>query len=273
MMVDIKTINERINSAISYDGSNHSYTRNSDGKLLAGVSSVSELAKSKDAGNFLAQWKVNESIIYIDTNWDVKKEYTKAEKAQILKDSKYAHKTKSKDATDIGTFFHDFLEQYIKSRIENKPFHNPINNISLSTAFIEFLKWEKKNKVEWIASELLVYNEELELAGRLDAIAYVNGKITIIDFKVANSVSPGYYLQTAGYWLCLEAMGIIPEDRLIIRLPKTEKRKVWNNELKQYNMVDNVIEFLQVPTDIGFDKQTFISCRQIYKWINQALIN
>ena len=272
-MVDIKSINERVNSAISYNDKNHSYNRNSDGKLLAGVSSVSELAKSKDAGNFLKQWAVNESISYIDTNWDIKKVYTKGDKAKILKDSKYVHNQKSKDATDIGTYFHDFLEQYIKARINGIPFHNPINNISLSNAFVEFLKWERKNKVIWIASEMLVYNEELEVAGRLDALAYVNGKITIIDFKVANTVSPSYYLQTIGYWLCLESMGIIVEDRLIIRLPKTEKKKVWNDETKQYNMVDNLVEFLPIPTDINFDKKTFIFCRQIYKWINQALIN
>ena len=272
-MINIEEITQKVNSAVAYDAQTHSYFRISDNKLLAGVSSVSELAKSKDSANYLKQWAVNESISYIDRTWDNTKLYSKTAKSQILKDSKYCHTQKSKEATDIGTFFHDFLEQYIKSRINKLPFHQPLDNISLSNAFIEFLAWEKKNKVEWIASELLVYNEELELAGRLDAIAYVNGVITIIDFKVANSISPNYYLQCAGYQLCLEAMGIEVGERLIIRLPKTEKKKVWNDELKQYNLVDNIVEFLPVPTNIDFDKKTFISCRQIYKWINQALIN
>lgn len=257
---------------IEYNESDHSYIRKSDGKLLAGVSSVSDLGKSKESGGYLKQWAVNETIKYISENWKRGKPYTESEVKKIMKDSKYIYKEIGKDAMDIGTYFHDYLERYIKSKLNKTAFKEPIENDSLKGAFKDFQKWELDNAVEWVASELLVGDPiKLELAGRLDALAYVNGVLTIIDFKVANSISPTYYLQTAGYWLCLEAMGCEIGDRLIIRLPKTKKKKVWEDN--KYKMVDNKIEFLKIPTEIEFDKKAFINFREGYKWINQKILS
>jgi hypothetical protein len=266
-----------VENQIKYNKADHSYIRKSDGKLLAGVSSVSDLGKSKESGGYLKQWAVNETIKYIkdssirfvgygESSGKSEKEFLK-----VLKEAKYIYKEIGKDAMDIGTYFHDYLERYIKSKLNKTAFKEPIENDSLKGAFKDFQKWELDNAVEWVASELLVGDPiKLELAGRLDALAYVNGVLTIIDFKVANSISPTYYLQTAGYWLCLEAMGCEIGDRLIIRLPKTKKKKVWEND--EYKMVDNKIEFLKIPTEIEFDKKTFINLREGYRWINQQIL-
>lgn len=281
MINEIKEASKLLESLIIYTDTPehpHEYTRRDTGKLLAGVSSVADLAKSKDSGNWLAQWKVNEALEYINdhvgdftgSGGECTAFYTQPFE-DVLKDAKYAHKVKGKEATDIGTGIHAILEDYVSSQIDGSKIIILDNDIT-KLFKDDLLKWETDNDVHWLASELLVGDLENDVAGRLDGLAMVNGKLTIIDFKAANSVPPNYYIQLAGYALCLEAMGINAEDRIILRLPKTQKRKVWNEEFKKYNMVDNKIEFIRPPTNYDFDKECFISCRNMYRWLNQSIL-
>ena len=277
-MIDkIKEASQKLELLVRYQDTPehpHEYSRIDNGKLLAGVSTIADIAKSKDSGGFLAQWKVNEAIGYVLDNWKTDVGYNEEDIKQILKDAKYAHKVKGKEATDIGTEIHALLEEYVNHRIKGEEVvlcaDNEITNLLFAD---DFLKWETDNKVEWLASELLVADLENDVAGRLDGLAMVNGKLSIIDFKAANSVPPSYFIQLVGYASCLKAMGIDVEDRIIIRLPKTEKRKVWKDDIKQYKMEENKIEFIRPPTSWAFDKEVFLHCRQIIKWLNQKVIN
>jgi hypothetical protein len=246
---------------ISYDDKTHSYTHSITGKLLAGVSSVSELVGGKDKSNALLQWASNEACDYVRTNLiDLSK------KDEVLAEAKYAYKNKSTEAKAIGTDVHAILQNIVEARISNRDVDISDNEIGLRS-IQQFLEWEKEKKVKWIASELLVGDaEELECAGRLDALAEIDGKITLIDFKVANHIGMSYYIQTAGYSELLRRMGVIVEQRIILRLPKTEKRKVWNG--KGYNMVENNLEAIIVPTPLQWDTEVFIKAREIYKYIN-----
>lgn len=288
MIEQIKKASELLATQIKYQDTPehpHEYTRIDNGKLLAGVSSISELAKTKESGGFLAQWKVNEAIEYIKEHslcgkkevrdifgnyiCDIVEYYVKE---GTLKEAKYAHKVKGKEATDIGTRIHEILEEYVNAKINKIDYvlgtgmDKPIVDLFEE----DFINWETTNNVQWLASELLVGDLENDVAGRLDGLAMVNGKLTIVDFKAANNIPSNYFLQLSGYALCLETMGIKVEDRIIIRLPKTEKRKVWIEEIKQYKMVDNKIEFITPKTDWEFDKECFIHARQLYKWLNYS---
>lgn len=271
LRVDILKASEEIAKKIRYEEKEHKYFRISDNKLLGGISSISELAKSKDSGDYLSQWKVNEALEYLRKLMVGEKMINCAYLIQEFKNAKYAFKNKSKEATDIGTKIHNILEDYIRCKLSNKEYvwvEYKITNVFKS----DFLKWEKDNKVEWIATELLVGDpDNLEIAGRLDALAIVNGKLTIVDFKVANTISPNYYIQLSGYQVCLFAMGINIEDRLIMRLPKTFKRSVWING--DYRMVDNKLEIIRPPTNIEHDIKTFKNLRCAYKWLNQKILN
>ena len=254
-------INEDIN--VSYDDRTHSYTNSKTGKLLAGVSSVSELVGGKDKSNALLQWASNEACDYVRENLtDISK------KDDILAEAKYAYKNKSTEAKDIGTDVHAILERIVNARLLcNAPILTDEEKELRSVK--QFLEWEADRNPKWIASELLVGDaEELECAGRLDALAEIDGKITLIDFKVANNIGKSYYIQTAGYSELLRRMGVNVEQRIILRLPKTEKRKVWNG--KGYNMVENNLEAIIVPTPLQWDTEVFIKAREIYKYINYS---
>lgn len=236
---------------IDYDPTNHRYTRASDGKLLAGVSSVSELVGGKDKNSALMQWAVNEAIDWVREHGDEEDE---------LQNAKYAYKNKSGEAKDIGTDLHKILEEYISDGTK------PVLEGFQKRAFDQFLGWEKG--IEWLATEVLVGDaEELECAGRLDAIARIDGKLALVDFKVANTIGDSYFIQTAGYAELLRRMGIDIERRIILRLPKTEKRKVWTDGKPSF--IENNLEAIEVKTPLEWEVEIFIKAREIYKYINR----
>lgn len=275
----IKLAIEKLNKEIRYEDTKenpHSYFRIDNGKLLAGVSSISSLAKTKDSDGFLAQWKVNEALDYIRENCKkIFREVPDGEEPvdyfyevdeECLGNAKYAHKEKGKEATDVGTQIHELLEGYVDKRIKGLSVLFPCTETT--KLFVEDLvSWEKENNVEWLASELLVGDLENDVAGRLDGLAMVNGELTIIDFKVANTIPPYYYIQLAGYASCLKSMGIDVKNRLIMRLPKTPKRRVWVDG--KYQTIDNKFEIIKPKTDYGFDQECFLHCREMYRWLNQ----
>jgi len=254
------TINQPTN--LIYNELNHTYIRKSDGKLLAGVSSVSDFASNSQKVNALMGWAVKESLSVMREGFDSVK--TKEDLALLLERARTAHSKKSTEAKETGTDIHALIERYIKGEPLTK------EEVELR-AFKQFQAWIDLMKVKWVATELLVGDtEDLECAGRLDALAEINGKLTLIDFKVANALYPSYYLQTAGYGLLLEKMGVQIVDRLILRLPKTEKIKRWI--VDKYIMVDNNLEAIRVPTDYEFDKKTFRYARELYRWFNQQAL-
>ena len=255
---------------IVYKDSTHTYRRGIDQKLFAGVSSICGIMDKP----YLKQWAANMCGDYVRTNWTPGVAYTQEQIDLIVADGKKAHARKSDKAKEAGTDGHSILEIYIGKRIANESFTLDASLVDkvFMAAFDDFLKWEADNHVEWIASELLVGHMVDEIAGRFDALALVNGKLTIVDFKFADSIYAEYFLQTAGYVYCLNWM--LPEptniERLLLRFPKTETRKLWNG--KYYEEVKNVFTPVPVPTDLVFDTETFRQLRQAYKWKNQKLL-
>lgn len=279
-----KTIEQKYQLAIEYHEEadeqgrwpKHSYVNKETGKLWAGVSSVAKCAADDSLNSILNQWAANCAIADVSNRWDIAKQYTEEEKNEILfapkTGAKTAHLRNSKEAKEIGTATHEILELYIKSKIAGKEHIFDFPNKDIARAVSQFLNWEKENSVKWLASELLVENKELEVGGRLDALALVNGKKTIVDFKVANNIGKSYFCQLAGYWLCVESMGWTPEERILVRIPKTETRKVWDSVTRKYNIVENNLEIFTPSTELSFDKEVFKHLRQVFRWQNQVAL-
>jgi hypothetical protein len=249
----------------------HEY-RNKEGKLLAGVSTVSELLPKP----WLAAWAANEMEIGLLPRLEEVKKMTQGEWEVALKEAKKAHKVKSEDAKEIGTKVHEYLERYVNFWIsggaESLTTDLEKEEPSIIRPVKEFLKWVEENKVKWLYSELLVGSEKYDVAGRLDAVAEVNGKLSLIDFKTSNNIYESYYLQPAGYYLCLEEMGLKCEQRIIIRVPKTETKKEYDATQRKKVDVPNNLEVMIVGTPLEFDTETFLHLRTVYKWLNMPKV-
>lgn len=255
---------------VTFHEHNHTYSRNIDGYMYTGVTTILQV-RAKD---FLKFWATKCNYEYMLENWDHTKLYTKDEKEELLLAAKNAHARVTRKANDIGSKAHSWISDYIKHKIANgglirdqkKLKEDLPDEKEAKNAIRAFLKWEKDNDVEWIVSEQLVASDKHLFAGTLDALGNVNGKLTLIDFKTSSMISEDYYLQTAGYQIALEEMEVYPEQRMILRFEKLSEED-WKQKNKKLKGVSyKEFESVVVPTDLKFDKDTFLHCREIHRW-------
>jgi len=94
------------------------------------------------------------------------------------------------EALEIGNYTHKWIEKYI---LNGK---NP-NQYNICTD--AFLIWEKKHNVEWIDAERKIYCDKYKYAGTVDAVAKINGRVCVIDFKTSKKIYKPYHLQVTAY--------------------------------------------------------------------------
>lgn len=174
-----------------------------DGVEYPGFTTISSML-DKSAG--LMPWAVrcysqyirDNSIFKIHKNketGEVSKIYQITDEILTIAEKEY--KTVSKTALDVGSQTHDLIKNYIRSGKDKTSIKNYSDEVQ--NAFLAFLEWEKKNDVTWVESEQPIVHIEICYAGTLDALAYLNGKLTVIDFKTSKKIYPEYKMQVAAY--------------------------------------------------------------------------
>ncbi len=150
---------------------------------------------------------------------------------EIILRAKKEYRSAQKEATDIGTAIHEWIEKWIKGEEYEIPDDEKIQN-----GIMSFLKWQKEHKIKFNKenSERLVYSKKYNYVGTLDAIAEIDGKKVIVDFKSSNGLYNEYRYQLAGYWNAYEEeFGKTFDYGIIVQFDK----KTGN-----FNPVDNIIE-------------------------------
>jgi len=230
-----------LSNKIEYNEGKHTYKL--DGITCAGVSTISEYMPKP----YLVMWSAKMVSEFLKDKLDTIKGMSQNQFEDLLLEAKKQHSVKSKNALDIGTRVHDWIENYIKTGEMWKIEEDMKNGVE------EFLKFEKKHKVEWLAVEKIVCSPEHLVAGRIDSLSMVDGVLSLVDFKTSSQISESYYLQTQGYSMCLREMGIDIEQRIILRLPK----KIGDN-----------FQAVLVDTDPEKDEKAFLNQRYAREWAN-----
>ncbi len=264
-----------MSSKISRDAK-HIYHDPITGTAYQGVSTVSSIIPK----DWLAAWGAKEAVKFLGysdyEDYSVANEMLlkirecKTPKAyvDILREAKGAQGRKSKQAMIDGKAGHLWIETYIQAKIDHKPLPK-IPSGTLERPIGQWLTWEKESIKEWISSESLVVRPDKLYAGQLDATALMtNGMTAMIDFKFASNVSEDYYLQTAGYCAAFEPYGVLFDDRIIVRLPKTLEKEEWNEDTHKYKKIPNDIEVHVVPTRYEADRDAFFHALPLKGWIN-----
>lgn len=123
--------------------------------------------------------------------------------AYICDEAITAYAKQTTKAADTGTIVHGMCENYIRglevAKVEE--------GSGADTGFKNFLRWEKEHNVVWRGVELMVGAwEEADgrgYAGQLDAIAEINGVLTLVDFKTSKRIYEDYWVQLAAYYNAL----------------------------------------------------------------------
>jgi hypothetical protein len=146
------------------------------------------------------------------------------------------------EALEIGNSTHRWIEMYIN---RCRGIINTDNN-----SVEAFLAWEEEFKPQWIDAERKIYCDKYKYAGTVDAVAKINGRVCVIDFKTSKKIYKPYHLQVTAYAQAIKRMDGLKRWPLgmILRLDK---------ETGQYQQ--KVFE----PKD---HFKTFVKCMELRQW-------
>lgn len=134
-------------------------------------------------------------------------------------------------AAKDGTAVHNLIERYLDGEQLNylDQNGNPTMHPDIWQMFLHFVEFWTKYKPTLIEKELLLFSDEMEIAGTTDMVCEIelNGVVErwIIDHKTSNSLHTSQELQTAAYQKCYEECYGIPIDRRGILWLKSSSRK------------------------------------------------
>lgn len=202
------------------------------GEEVAGCTSISSLFPD-DGWKFA--WPVKLMAEKLMAWWAIGEPVTNKSFENAIKTAKNAWREKRDKSADTGTLGHLIIEKIIKSDMSNyKDTIMVPNDAEILNIVNNFRDWVDFAKPQYIASELQVASETHKFAGILDALAVIDGKLILVDFKTSSAIKDDYNIQLAGLMICLEEMGCKPDGRAILHLPKDGKY--------EYRVIDSNLE-------------------------------
>lgn len=228
----------RVKVVRSEEGERHSYKIGE--KLVPGVTTITGVLDKP----FLKQWAVNCAL-------DVVRSAGALITSEVMEDAKYAYKAIGDTAKENGTLAHDWITKWICGEIPPS-----LSSPEAQNAVLAFLRWEREAKPEWLLSEETLGSAKHEFAGTIDAVAILDGKLSLLDFKTSKQISEDNWLQTAGYYLMLDENLVKgqrrPVQRVIVRIPKDGKD----------------CEVFVKENSLDFEIETFLHLREIQRWMS-----
>ena len=172
---------------------------------------------------YLTKWAANEGAAWFKRNaqrgWNLNDE---EDVEKIVKGIANAHIVISKTALDIGKVVHGYIEEVIEWSLGelNEMPEMPEDEAAVNS-IQAFGKWVRENDVEWVATEERIYSKKYQYAGTVDAVAMIDDKFSVIDFKTSKQIYKSYKLQVYAYKQAIEEMyGEEVESCWILRFDK-----------------------------------------------------
>ena len=195
---------------LEYDDVKHTY--------MVGDRKVPSVTRVVDAvfPKYLTEWAATAGADHWRENY--------GEDADMYNGIRNAHKQISHKAQEIGLEVHKWIELYIKVKMIDGETATEYPE-AVKIPMQNFHDWVESREIEWLACEKKVYSRSWEYAGTIDALAKINGKLCVIDFKTSAKIYKEYYLQVSAYCNAIgEMMGELPKLGVIVRVDKEEEK-------------------------------------------------
>ena len=109
------------------------------------------------------------------------------------------HLIKKEEAASTGTQVHKYAEEFVKGLKPELPTEEKALN-----GVTAFHQWFKSKKIKILESERMVYSKKYNYVGTMDALAVIDGKTSVIDFKTSNYANSSMCYQVAAYQMAYE---------------------------------------------------------------------
>lgn len=217
------TISEKHGHVLTFNEKSHRYKL--DDRAISGVTTINK--SGYPTSFFLTNWMVGQGAIFVAKKllvyykWRSRKKYKVLKHPLvkqidwIVKKSKQAYRRKAKEAADIGSIVHDYVDAFERGmEFDMKIIENHVDRVKIEKCLKKFRAWKAKNEDEMVASEEVVASWTYWFAGKFDRLAKRNGLVILSDFKTSNRIYPEMFIQMAGYaiaikeWLGIDVNGI-----------------------------------------------------------------
>lgn len=234
---------------IEFYPDSHRYKKEGEKTYLISVTAATGII---DKSRFLIPWAVNLDFAHLRQFLESMTGHTLSpeEIYPVIDEACKQHTIRKEEAADIGSVVHDFAENFAKFKtgqvaicpeITDDLPEGAINGINA------FLDWFNSNDVEFLNAEQLLYSKEHDYAGLADAVAKVNGKHLLIDYKTGKAIYNEAHYQVAGYVMAHEEEFKTELDGALIL-----------NFDKETGLLKDVQEIGR--DDIEKNKETFLNC-------------
>jgi hypothetical protein len=197
-MVSVKLYKDTIE--LCFDEARHRFTVNGNPVFPSVTGATGVIDKSRP----LIYWAVGLTKDFLMGNLQALIDDTKGDKiAAIIDEAVKQHSIKKKEAADVGTQVHAWVEAFIKAK-SKKDWPEIPKDPQVFNGISAFLKWVDEYEVKFISSEKLIYSKKYKYAGIMDAEAIIKRKLCVIDFKTSKAIYPEMRFQVAAYQAAVE---------------------------------------------------------------------
>ena len=198
---------------LEYDDEKHTYMV--DGNKVPSVTRVIDSVTPKHLTDWAAKagadwWHDNRELVHTNE--------------EVCEGIRNAYKEIGDTAKEIGSEVHKWIELWIKFKITGGDTETDYPD-HVKIPMQNFHEWVESRAIEWVSCEEKIYSKAWKFAGTVDAVARINGKLCVIDFKTSAKVYKEYYLQLAAYSEAISSMmGEDVDLAVIVRLDKEEDK-------------------------------------------------
>lgn len=185
----------------------------------------------------------------------------------IMAIAKNAHRRRKDEAADSGALAHSWLQWHSKRRDLTVASKLPVvpSAKACCEAAVEWFKW---HHVTPVCAEELLYSRKWDVAGTADLIAFVDGKLSVLDYKSSKACYDQYWLQTAAYVKLWEEehneRTSHIEQRIVLQLGKEDGKFVphvrsdrdWlDADFRAFRAAQVLQEHMETLKDYGKEKE------------------
>jgi len=121
----------------------------------------------------------------------------------IHKGIQTAYKSIGREAAEIGTIVHNWIESAIDFKMNGGTAPKVPIGFEIRNCIKAYKAWSRERNPEWLTSEQKIYYHDPGgvncYAGTVDATAIIDDKLCVIDFKTSKKIYKPYHLQVAAY--------------------------------------------------------------------------
>ncbi len=173
---------------IRFYPNSHQYKLEGEKSTLLSPSSVKSLFED---GSLLTTWALGMTRKHLDA-YAEKNGYpvNEAEFRLLIDDACRASERYTQKTADWGTQIHAFCDAFAKAKIAGEQFDIDAaiegKDQEVLNGILGFVNWYHERNVVFVNAERVLYSKKMNLVGTTDLIAYVDGILSIVDYKTGS---------------------------------------------------------------------------------------